>query len=203
MAEYPPYVNYYGGIPKVFDAIKRASVPPKFNQDFLETVLGLKSSSYRAMIPFLKRLGFLDQGNVPTDAYKQYRDDANSKTIMAQQVRSAYRDLYKAHEYAHKLKKEDIISKLTTLLGVDRDDPNLKAVASCFVELCKLADLESTPKIPSENTPTAKEEPKPPIITGTTRLGLSYTINLNLPPTTDVNVFNAIFKSLKEHLLNG
>ena len=32
---------------------------------------------------------------------------------------------------------------------------------------------------------------------------LSYTINLNLPETTDVEVFNAIFRSLKEHLLKG
>jgi hypothetical protein len=30
---------------------------------------------------------------------------------------------------------------------------------------------------------------------------LGYTINLNLPATSDPAVFNAIFKSLKEHLL--
>ena len=30
---------------------------------------------------------------------------------------------------------------------------------------------------------------------------LGYTINLNLPQTSDIAVFNAIFKSLKEHLL--
>ncbi len=34
-------------------------------------------------------------------------------------------------------------------------------------------------------------------------LNLAYTINLNLPSTTDQAVFNAIFKSLREHLLNG
>jgi hypothetical protein len=34
-------------------------------------------------------------------------------------------------------------------------------------------------------------------------LNLSYTINLNLPATTDISVFNAIFKSLKENLLQG
>jgi hypothetical protein len=33
------------------------------------------------------------------------------------------------------------------------------------------------------------------------KLGLSYTINLNLPATSDIAVFNAIFKSLREHLL--
>ncbi len=68
--EYPPYVNGYGGIPKLFSKVKEAAVPPKFNQDFIITVLELKSSSYRAMIPLLKRLGFVDAANVPTQAYK-------------------------------------------------------------------------------------------------------------------------------------
>ena len=34
-------------------------------------------------------------------------------------------------------------------------------------------------------------------------LNLSYTINLNLPATSDIAVFNAIFKSLKENLLKS
>jgi hypothetical protein len=33
------------------------------------------------------------------------------------------------------------------------------------------------------------------------RLNLAYTINLVLPKTDDVAVFNAIFKSLRENLL--
>jgi hypothetical protein len=32
-------------------------------------------------------------------------------------------------------------------------------------------------------------------------LNLAYIINLNLPATSDIAVFNAIFKSLKENLL--
>jgi hypothetical protein len=32
---------------------------------------------------------------------------------------------------------------------------------------------------------------------------VGYTINLNLPETTNVEVFNAIFRSLKEHLLRS
>ena len=33
------------------------------------------------------------------------------------------------------------------------------------------------------------------------RFGLSYTINLNLPATSDIAVFDAIFKSLRANLL--
>jgi hypothetical protein len=34
-------------------------------------------------------------------------------------------------------------------------------------------------------------------------LNLGYTINLNLPATSDPAVFNAIFRALKEHLLKA
>src|SRR3954463_3412306 len=34
-------------------------------------------------------------------------------------------------------------------------------------------------------------------------INLAYTINLNLPATSDQAVFNAIFRSLKEHLLSN
>ncbi|MCP9487841.1 MAG: hypothetical protein MSC30_18535 [Gaiellaceae bacterium MAG52_C11] len=32
-------------------------------------------------------------------------------------------------------------------------------------------------------------------------INLGYTINLHLPATSDIAVFNAVFKSIREHLL--
>lgn len=51
-------------------------------------------------------------------------------------------------------------------------------------------------------TPHANSLP-PPQGNESVGLNLSYTINLNLPATSDIAVFNAIFKSLKENLLRG
>jgi hypothetical protein len=202
---YPPYVNGYGNISKLFVEIKKASVPPKFTQDFMESVLGLKSTSYRAMIPLLKKIGFLDQANVPTSAYKDFRDDSLSGSVMAEQLRKGYSDLYKANEYCHKLGKTELVSKLKTLTGASADDNVIPAVASTFLELGKLADFEN------KNPPKDKKEPSDdqtesaakelPTHKGRAHFGISYTINLNLPATTEVEVFNAIFKSLKEHIL--
>jgi hypothetical protein len=202
MTEYPPYVDAYGQLKELFKRIKEASVPPKFTQDFLSTVLNLKSSSYRPMVPFLKRMGFLDQANVPTKIYSEFRDESKSKIIIAQQIKSAYSKLYSAHSYAHKLKKEEIIAKLASVLGTSKDDKTLPKVASTFLELVKLADFEGT--VEEEAETEQKESASPPTPTAVvppTKLGLSYTINLNLPATPDIEVFNAIFKALKENLL--
>lgn len=98
MGKYPPYVNSYGQLSKLFAEIKKASVPPKFTQDFMASMLGLKSSSYRAMIPLLKNLGFLDQGNVPTQDYKDFRDDTRSGAVLAKRIKETCPNLFTARE---------------------------------------------------------------------------------------------------------
>jgi hypothetical protein len=209
MSESLPYVNGYGGIPKLFAAIKSASVPPKFTQDYMSTVLDLRSSSFRAMIPLLKKLGFIDQNNVPTQAYKDYRDDSLSGSVMARRLREAYSPVFAAHEYAFKLEKKELESKIKGVTGAGDDDGNLYAVVGTFKELSNLAKWDGAEHVPKEEetltpppgTPRGKHgrEEHSEIATG--RLGLSYTINLNLPATTEIEVFNAIFKSLRENLL--
>jgi len=200
MVDYPPYVYAYGKIGNVFQKIKEAQVPPKVTVDFLYTKLGLKSTSYRPMIPFLRELGFIDSNNAPTAAYRNYRDEKKSKIIMAQRIRDSYKELFAANEYAYKLKREDILSKLNTVLGTPTDDKITPRVAGSFQALCELADFEAKEVVEVSKTPEKAEAhaaPQQPAA----RLGISYTINLNLPPTTDVEVFNAIFKALKENLL--
>jgi ribosome-binding ATPase YchF (GTP1/OBG family) len=201
MPDYPPYVNNYGKIPKIFAAIKEAAVPPKFNVDFLTTVLEFRSSSDRAFIPLLKRLGFVDQANVPTQAYKDLKDDEKAKAVMASHIKEAYSQLYTANEYAHKMSKEQLTNKIRALVGSGNGDSIAPTVASTFTELCKLADFEQKHTQKKEEKQETTSPSPATTKGGGTVLGLSYTINLNLPATTDVEVFNAIFKSLKEHIL--
>lgn len=211
--EYPPYVDANGKIADVFTEIKKASVPPKFTTDFLSTVLGLKSSSYRAMIPLLKKLDFLSQESIPTQVYKDYRDESQSEFVLAEQVKKAYAEVYQASEYAHKLSREELTNKLRTLLGASKDDKNINKVAGTFTELVKLSNFEKHKKIksvepklePNKNitSPIVQESFQESVAKSNNKnFGISYTINLNLPATTEIEVYNSIFKALKENLLN-
>jgi len=201
MTENPPYVNSYGNLPRLLDAIIKASVPPKFSQDFVSTTLQLKSSSYRAMIPFLKRLGFLTQDNVPTKVYTDYRNKNKSKIILGAQVKKAYSQLYSANEYAHKMDPSELTETVKSITNLAQGSSTLGAIVGSFTELVKLSDFSGTvveePQIESENNVPEKQISIP-----SAKLGINYTINLNLPPTTEIEVFNAIFKSLKEHILS-
>jgi len=212
--KYPPYVNAYGKIGELLEAIKSASVPAKFTFDFLHTVLGLKSTSFRAMIPLLKNLGLLDGNSVPTQAYKDFRDDGNSKWVLAKQVREAYKDLFQANEFAYRLNRDELKSKLKTLLGVGDDDSNLPSVVGTFAELVKFSEFDGKTKSHSKkdnkDDKTDSLDQAKPLVDSSPfknesdlKFGISYTINLNLPATTEIEVFNAIFKSLKENLLKN
>ena len=58
----------------------------------------------------------------------------------------------------------------------------------------KLPAVQQEAKTPGANAATHAH-------TQALGLNLGYTINLNLPATSDIAVFNAIFRSLKENLL--
>lgn len=88
--------------------------------------------------------------------------------------------------------------------------------SSCFMALTVLADFDATQvnsaqtmdvEISAEVSHSAPKNEYSDVAnvhrSGGSGLGLNlgYTINLNLPATSDPAVFNAIFKSLKEHLL--
>ncbi len=208
MAEtkFPPYVNAFNSIPTLFHKIREAAVPTKFTNDYLSTILGLKSSSHRALIPLLKRVEFLDAGGSPTNSYKDFRGEKGKSSILAEKVKKAYDSLYKNNEFAHTLDKKAVENIIVTVTGASKNEQQVPAVANTFLEFVKLANFDSSDsqELPhnnkEEDAPYKKDADK-----GNGReigLGLSYTINLNLPPTTEIEVFNAIFKSLKEHLLD-
>lgn len=78
-------------------------------------------------------------------------------------------------------------------------------MAKTFLGLLPLADLSTksaTPPVSKEQEKLPKEngaQPASPAVLGTGP-GLHYNIQIHLPATKDVEVYNAIFKSLREHL---
>ena len=85
-----------------------------------------------------------------------------------------------------------------------------KLHTSTFYALLDLAELnfKKTAK-PVEKTKEEKEDSSQPKETSKvpsslpiSNVGLHYNIQIHLPATKDVEVYNAIFKSLKEHLID-
>lgn len=204
MAEKLPYVPSYGLIGKVLEKIKAAATPARFTQDFLSAKLAMTGGSARSLIPFLKRVGFLGTDGAPTDLYKRFRNPSEAGAAAAEALRTGYRALYEINENAHGLPDKDLKGLVVQVTGLEPGSGTTAAVIGSFKALKSVStfdgggEAEDEEERPEEQTPPT-ETPIP--VHHSARMGLSYTINLNLPATSDIAVFNAIFKSLREHLL--
>ncbi len=194
------YMYTVKSLPQMFEAIQKAQIPPRFTHDFLRT-LGFKSTNDRSFINVLKGLGFLDANSVPTQAYRDYRDKKTAGGVLARQLRQAYRGLFLADENAHELSVEDLKGKFATLTS--KDQSVVQKMASTFKALAAIADFKQAV---APSAAAAAEEPveSPALEQVTPRpssLAFAHTIYINLPATRDVAVYDAIFKSIREHLL--
>ena len=204
--ENPPYLNAYGNISKALKKIKAAQVPPRFTQDFLATKLGLSGGGARPLIPFLKRTGFLGSDGVPTSRYKRFRNSSETGKAALEALKEGYKAVYEINEYAHEVSDKDLLGIIVQTTGLEPTSSTCKAMVSSFKALKEFAkftgsdeeDEEQIEESKVENNVSETEGERVVLKKG---LGLSYTINLNLPATSDITVFDAIFKSLKEHLL--
>jgi len=201
-----PYLQAYGNIKKALDKITMATVPAKFTQDFLATTLDMPGGGARPVIKFLKRAGFLTSEGTPTELYKQFKNPTLRGAAAALGMRNAYADLYAANEYVHDAKDNDLKGLIIQLTGLEEDSKLIPAMVGSFRTLRSFADFSAQ----SGRNPDQRDSDEAINNTGglgdATRthqnnLHLGYTIHLNLPATTDIAVFNAIFKSLREHLL--
>lgn len=207
--EFPPYVNATGILNSVLKKMVEAPPPPRFTQDFLTTKLGFKKGSANAVIPFLKRLGFLGSDGVPTDLYSRFRNPSKAGYAVAAAMRLGYQDLYTRNEYWHNLDKKELSGLIIEATGTAQNSSTLQAILNTIGVLKQYAKFDGVEEInneqPEEKVIPQKETEEVIIHhkKGKDDLGinLSYTINLNLPETSDIAVFDAIFKSLRENLL--
>jgi len=204
MAEYPPYMPAYGNISKALKKIQEAATPARFTQDFLATKLGLKGGSPKPLIPFLKRTGFLGSDGVPTDIYKRFRNPSERGRAGAEALRRGYSSLYEVNEYVHDASERDLRGVVVQATGLDAESTTFKSIIGSFKALKEFASFDdedlAEEEQETEEIPAGTMDKVGPEVLKK-GLGISYTINLNLPATSDIAVFDAIFKSLKEHLL--
>lgn len=207
MAANLPYVASPGSIKTALEKIRSAATPERVTKDFVTTVLQIKGGTGGNIPPFLKRIGFVGSDGVPTDLYRKFRNPATGGAAVADAIRIGYKDLLQANEYFYKLSDKELLALIVQVTGVEADNRAAALTLSSIKALKAFANfdaVENRPEVQDRQEPATKDVGSPPHqnMKGSLGLNLSYTINLNLPATTDQAVFNAIFRSLKEHLLS-
>lgn len=197
-----PYVAAYGNITKALKGIQTAQTPDRFTQDFLATKLALKGGSAKPVIPFLKKTGLLASDGSPTNLYRSFRNPAHSKAAAADALRKGFLPLYEINEYVHNLSDSELKGVIVQATGLEIGSSTIKSITGSFKALRDFADFDSPPiREDEDDTQVDGERQVADKATLPVGLNLGYTINLHLPSTSDIAVYNAIFKSLREHLI--
>ena len=209
------YTLKTGALQAYFDAMLDAQPPERFSVKFLEN-LGFTSTNDRLFIGILKDLGFLNRDGMPQQRYFEFMDRSRSKQVLAEGIREAFVDLFAVNTKANEFTVQDAKNKLRTLYSGKKTDLVIGSIAKTFRALCDYADFSAPASAKQENRQIAETKEEvigdrdPTTRHGTEESlapagkikvsGLQYHINIVLPETRDQAVFDAIFKSLRDHL---
>lgn len=209
-----PYVTSPGNVRKALEGIISAATPERLTQDFVKTILQIPGGSGDQITSFLKKLGFAAADGTPTETYRQFRNPSTRHQAAETALRRAYEPLFKRNEFVHKLPEDKLRGLIIEVTGAQDDSSVVTYISSAFKHVKSFADFARPVETPQEegkivrleNSGAKTSQPSDELPKGTGSglgLNLAYTINLNLPATSDISVFNAIFKSLKENLLKA
>ncbi len=199
------YLTSYKNLPGILSAVQNAQAPKNFTTRFLES-LGYKNTADRLIIGVFKAIGFLTQDGTPTSRYFEFLDQTQSKRVLAQGIQEAYADIFQINKKAYELSGPELKNKLKTLTQGQVGDAVLDKMVGTFKALAQQGEFSATTPstVPKEIAPTLPppQEPRPMAPGRHLELGgLVYNIQIVLPGERDRAVYDALFRSLKEHLL--
>jgi len=201
-----PYTSSPGVLRRVLEKIPTSEKPSIFNTDFLGTVMGATGGAARPIIPILKATGLLNQTGAPTELYAQFQTDAGRPAAALQALRNGFGEIFRRNQYAHRADEAALIDVIVAITGLPKKEGIVRYILTtfqAFQETAKLAREDAPADEPADHAqqhdaPSAGSHGK---VSGSGRLQLAYNINVVLPETTNVEVYNAIFRSLKANLL--
>ena len=216
MAVPTTYLTTTKNLDAILAAVQKAGVPSKFTYAFL-TQLGFPSSADRPIIPVLKALRFLDDSGVPLDRYRRFKDASQAGTVLAEAMRQTYADVFGLNQKAHDAPLPELKGMFARLS--DKGSTVTDKMAMTFQTLAKKADFsagavnhthrddaadEAARRDQNEGTGDSEEvgvaggdgkNPNP------RTLVMHHDVHVHLPVSTEIDVYDAIFRSLRQNLL--
>lgn len=201
-----PYTGSPGVLKRVLEKIPDCEKPSVFNTDFLATVLNATGGAARPIPPILKAVGFLSQSGSPTELYSQFQTEAGRAAAAIQALKNGFGEVFRRNQYAHRADKAALTDIVVAVTGLPKKDVVVNYITNTFQVFQEFGkgfrEDQAVPEkepdaLPRETSAAASLAGDSPI----KGMHLAYNINIILPETTNVEVYNAIFRSLKGNLL--
>jgi hypothetical protein len=199
-----PYTTSVGVFKRALQKIIESERPAKFNKDFLNTVFEISGGASMPVIPILKKAGLLAENGSPTSIYADFQTDSGRPNAALQAMRNGFPEIFKRNQYAHKAERDKIIDLIVAITGLTKTDRIVGYIYNtfqAFQEYAKDATDTAEPRR-DRSEKDAVDEPSDSDNRSNLKLGLAYQINIVLPESTNIDVFNSIFRSLRENSLD-
>lgn len=224
-----PYISGQGALVHAFEQLRK-SVPPKVDADYLRR-FNIAPANESYVISILRFLGLIDEDGNRVDSKSDYlyADEEGFKSGLEGVLRAAYSQLFDDMNDAFQVERDNLVhwfravDKTSQLVG--------RRQASTFRTLAALAGHGELPVRPSgtkkpapkkltiasnglakKSVPSRDAAPPAPSDASTENsldsarsrqeVGLSVRIEVNLPPGGDAETYDAIFASIKKHLMS-
>ena len=206
-----PYTIANKQIEPMLTRIRTAARPERLNRELLNA-WGFTASNDRAIVSVLKGLGFVAEGGTPTDAYDRLRDPSDWKYVLGERMRVLYSDLFSIDPDIHTQPDAEIKSAILRLTGKDEETSRryfltFKTLAGLATFGAKANSKRSDDTRAAPANPTSQQVPPSTVVlpahpeeSKRRKSEYHYNIQIHLPVTADISVYNAIFKSLKDNL---
>jgi len=207
-----PYLAASGTLKRALEGLTEAAQPPKFNYDFLENVLKLKGGAGRAIPPILKKMGMLSPEGVPTELYAKFRTESGRGRAAYQALRNGFPEIFKRSDYAHSVPDSKLRDVIVEITGLKPNDKIVQAIKGTFNSVKSFVPNDLDISSEDFDGGSGADEGSAALTTSTPNhstthgpssdgIRLAYNINIVLPETSDLKVLNAIFRSIKENLM--
>lgn len=200
------YLTTAKNVGPILADMQKAGVPNRVTYEFLKQ-LGHGSSANRPVIGVLKALGFLTESGEPTERYRRFKDPTQAGAVMAEALREAYADVFTVDELANE-KTTNQLKGIFARLSDKGDAVNMK-MATTFKTLADVADFSAPVASASVDgaIPEAQVQPEPDADRGLEarqpvegRIVVHHDVHIHLPVSTEIAVYDAIFRSLRANL---
>lgn len=198
-----PYTPSPGVFKKTLDGMITAGQPERFTSNFMDTMLGVSGGSSRYVPPLLKKMGFITSDGTPTELYTSFRTEGLRSQAAYTGLKSAFGELFQRNEFIHKANEPDVRDNIVAITGLTKSDQSVNYIWSTFKVVREFIVGDPATQPAPEGTITTDEAPPARLASGApTRVGLVNNINIVLPESTNINVYNLIFQSLRANLLS-
>jgi len=172
----------------------------------MATILKLSGGAARAVPPFLKKMQFIGADGTPTLLYSKFKTDGGRSQAAYEGLKNAFAELFRRNEYIHKADEAAVKDLMVEITGLKKTDPIVRLMYASFDAVRGFVSSDVATSSPGQLLEDDNDSERAAAVSDglgvpAARLGLSYQINIVLPETDNVAVFNAIFRSLRENLL--